>query len=163
MTILADTDLIDMLGKGLIVDPDYSLVNPASIDIRIGFSAILEEAHGRMIKRDIGPGLIVEPGDFLLTESMERFNVPNGYAVELRLKSTVARQGWNHAMAVWIDPGFQGVITMEVKNDLQYNTLKLQSGQRFAQAIVHRLSGLSAKPYVGRYQNADGVEGPKVN
>lgn len=162
MTILCDRDLIDLMDEGFIQNADRSMLNPASIDVRIGYKVIREESHGRMerllIPKD---GLVVDPGDFLLTETLEYFNVPNGYAVELRLKSTVARMGWNHAMAVWIDPGFRGVITLEVKNTLQYNTLRLRQGQRFAQAIVHRLSGLSGAPYNGRYQGAEGVEGAK--
>jgi dCTP deaminase len=162
MTILCDRDLIDMLDFGLIVDADRAMLNPASVDVRIGGKVIREESFGRMAHFDIpDDGLVVEPGDFLLTETLEYFNVPNGYAVELRLKSTAARMGWNHAMAVWIDPGFRGVITLEIKNDLQYNTLRLRKGQRFAQAIVHRLSGTSGSPYNGRYQGAVGVEGAK--
>lgn len=61
-------------------------------------------------------------------------------------------------MAVWVDPGFNGVITLEIKNDLQYNILRLYKNERFAQAIVHKLSNISAKPYGGRYQDATGVE-----
>lgn len=136
-------------------------LNPASMDVTIGRSIIRELSHGRMEKLDIpASGYPVEPGDFLLAQTEERFLVPNGYAVELRLKSTIARSGFDHAMAVFIDPGFTGVITLEVKNCLRYNTLRLFRGMRFAQAIVHRLEP-SEKPYKGRYQGAETVEGPK--
>lgn len=162
MTILCDADLL-ALGPSLIEDFDPTLVNPASIDIRIGNMVIREEGHGRMVKQSIPDGgLVIEPGDFFLTETLEYFSVPNGYALELRLKSTTARKGWNHAMAVWVDPGFNGKITLEIKNDLQYNSLRLFKGERFAQAIVHRLSGMCMNPYNGRYQGATGVEDAKA-
>lgn len=157
--ILCDNDLSRL---DLIKDFDRSFLNPASIDVRIGARVKRELSFGRFAEENIpDKGLTIEPGEFLLAHTEEVFSVPNGYAVELRLKSTIARLGWNHAMAVWIDPGFQGVITLEIKNDLSYNCLKLERGMRFAQAIVHRLSGPSLQPYNGKYQGATSVEEAK--
>lgn len=161
MTILCDHDLRALMKEGLIREPNYSLLNPASIDLRIGDKLLLEEAYGCMVQYALGEPVTIKPGDFFLTETMENFNVPNGYAVELRMKSTMARRGWNHALAVWIDPGFRGVVTLEIKNNNQYHNLFIEKGMPFVQAIVHRLSGLSENPYAGRYQDAAGVEGPK--
>lgn len=162
MTILCDYDLRDMMGRGLVEDPDFALVNPASIDIRIGRKYILEASHGHWERGDLpDAGMTVEPGEFLLVDTHEVFNVPNGYAVELRLKSSTARRGWDHNAALWVDPGWRGRLTMELRNVLQYNNLTLTPGRPFAQAIVHRLSGESVSPYNGRYQGAQAVEGAK--
>jgi dCTP deaminase len=161
VTILCDRDLRTLLRDGLIEEPDFDLVNPASIDVRIGSSLLLEESYGRYVPFALGEQLSIAPGDFFLTETLEKFNVPNGYAVELRMKSTTARRGWDHALAVWIDPGFRGVITLEIKNTTQFHSLLIQKGMRFAQAIVHKLSGESDNPYAGKYQDATGLEGPK--
>lgn len=158
--ILCDRDLRALMADGLIADPDYSLVGPASIDVRIGDKLLLEEAYGRMTPYFLGKR-IIEPGDFFLTETLETFNVPNGYAVQLLMKSTMGRKGFDHMLATWIDPGFRGVVTLEIKNVNQYHNLTIEKGMRFAQAIVHRLSGPSENLYAGRYQNAQGVEGPK--
>lgn len=162
MTILCDTDLHGLLVHGLVKEYDVAMVNPASFDIRVGRNVIIEQAHGRW-ERKIVPdnGLIVEPGDFLLVETMESFCVPNGYAMDLRLKSSTARRGWDHSLAFWVDPGWQGILTMELRNVLQFNRLTLLPGQRFAQAIVHKLSGPSARPYQGKYNGATGVEEAK--
>ncbi len=162
MTILCDTDIIGLLTAGLVKDCDLSMVNPASFDIRIGRRLITEVGHGRWETQDIDPkGYRAEPGEFLLVETMETFDVPNGYAMDLKLKSSTARRGWNHSLAFWVDPGWRGVLTMEVRNVLQFNALTLVPGQRFAQAIVHKLSGQSACPYDGKYNGAEGVEGAK--
>lgn len=139
-----------------------ALVNPASIDIRVGRTAIVETAFGRMDKVIIpSTGLTLDPGDFALVDTWESFNVPNGYAMDLRLKSSTARSGFDHSLAFWVDPGWRGVLTMEIKNVKQYNALRLIPGERFAQIIVHRLSGMSDKPYAGRYNGAKGVEEAK--
>lgn len=163
MTILADTLLRKLMLGGLIEEPDYDLLNPASIDIRVGRTAIVETAFGRFEKMIIlTTGLTLDPGDFALVDTWESFSVPNGYAMDLRLKSSTARRGFDHSLAFWVDPNWKGTLTMEIKNVLQYNALKLVPGERFAQVIVHQLSGPSEKPYVGRYNGATEVEEAKV-
>lgn len=162
MSILCDTYIEELMQRGLVDNPEYSLLNPASLDIRVGQHVIIEGYDG-MKERQLIPleGYYLWPGQFVLLETMEWFHVPNGYALDLRLKSSVARQGFNHSMAMWVDPGWEGVLTMEVQNLLGKNKLKIFTGMRFAQAIVHKLIGASQRPYVGRYQGAATVEGAK--
>lgn len=160
--ILCDVDLLALLAELIPENYDAAMVNPASIDIRVGKSMMREVAHGRFQKEEIPPkGIWVEPGEFLLVDTQENFNVPNGYAMDLRLKSSIARRGWDHSLAFWVDPGWQGVLTMEIRNVLQFNRLHLIPGLRFAQVIVHQLTGKSSRPYAGRYQKADSVEASK--
>jgi dCTP deaminase len=168
MSILCDSDLLELMRDGLIEEPDYALLNPASIDIRVGKQVVLENVSGTLEQSGMNKhgtippdGLYVWPGQLVLVETFESFHVPNGYAMDLRLKSSTARKGWNHSLAFWVDPGWKGRLTMEVRNDLQRGPLILTPGQRFAQVIVHQLSGLSARPYAGRYQGASGVERAK--
>lgn len=161
MTILCDNALWEMLNAGLTDNPDTRFVNPASIDIRIG-KTMMREAPGRMIEEEIpDSGYFLSPGQFVLVATMESFNVPNGYAMDLRLKSSTARLGFDHSLAFWVDPGWQGVLTMEIRNMRQQCHLRLLPGQRFAQVVVHKLSGLSASPYKGRYHGANKVESSK--
>ena len=167
MTILCDRDLTKMIYSGLI-DPDKpgfdpTLINPASVDIRIGLTAKVEVAYGRWEDFDLEKEgkLVLGPGEFALVATMESFRVPNGYAMDLRLKSSTARRGFDHSLAFWVDPGWEGTLTMEIRNVLQYNSLTVRPGDRFAQVIVHQLSGPSASPYDGRYKGATTVEGAK--
>lgn len=160
MTILADFDLL-ALGPRLIKDFDPSFVNPASIDIRIGMTAKVESSHGYWKDVDLRAGHTFDPGDFALVSTLEHFDVPNGYAMDLRLKSSTARRGFDHSLAFWVDPNWSGVLTMEIRNVLQFNRLRIATGDRFAQVIVHRLSGPSIKPYQGKYHGAGTVEGAK--
>ena len=167
--ILAHQHLIDLMYTGFLVVKgeagdtfDCDLVNPASVDVRIGSTAIVERGYGDKAEVEIpDDGMLVEPGEMLLVGTMETINVPPGLAVDLRLKSTSARLGWDHNSALWIDPGFRGVITLELINCNRYTPLRLQRGQRMAQAVVHQLTGEAS--YNGRYQDAKGVEGAKEN
>jgi dCTP deaminase len=156
--IMPDYVIAELARTGLVTPFDETLINPASIDIRIGTHAVIEREYGRQEKIEIGSGLLVRPGAFILTETSETFKVPNGYALDLRLKSTIARMGWNHNLAVWCDPGFKGVLTLEISNVTQYTDLVLKPGMRFAQAIVLKMIAPPVKPYEGKYQNAKSVE-----
>lgn len=158
MTILCDFDL-DRLGwAGLIEHYDPTLLNPASIDIRIGRNVIREQS---VISPIPDEGIEVLPGEWLLVETFESFKVPNGYAMDLRLKSSMARLGWNHSLAFWVDPGWCGRLTMEIQNVRRFDPLRLKVGQRFSQVIVHKLSDFASRPYGGKYNNAERVEGSK--
>lgn len=162
--ILCDHDLEFLLQDGLLawpgktLDNRYDLVNPASIDIRVGWDILLETEVGFKEMRLPTEGLTFPPGQFALVPTFESIFVPNGYGVDLRLKSTRAREGWDHSLAFWIDPGYRGVATMEIRNGLQYGSLKLVPEQRFAQILVHKLSGKSDKPYDGQYGNTNRVQ-----
>lgn len=166
--ILCDASLRALLPR-LIKEPDYTLINPASIDIRIGENLLFETPYNNThtgvsfaewyLDRD--HPFILHPGAFVLVETYEDISVPNGYAVELKLKSSMARKGFNHSLAFWVDPGWSGILTMEVHNVTQYQQLRLEYGMRFAQIIVHRLDQDAHEPYHGRYQHAGGVEAGK--
>ena len=159
--ILADTSLLALL-PDLIRDPDPALVNPASIDLRIGRGLLYEDGD-----RDMGWNLVEDgaypltPHEFVLVETLEHITVPNGYVAELRLKSSSARAGFNHSLAFWVDPGWSGILTMEVANLRRARSLPLIYGARFAQLIVHTLDAPAAAPYAGRYQGATTVQAAK--
>lgn len=159
MSILCDYDLHEKL-ENLVYPADHDLVNPASIDIRVGKNAMVQygtEWHATNIEHG---GLDVPPYELVLVETFEIVSIPTNLAVDLRLKSSMARLGWNHSLAFWIDPGWNGILTMEIINQSK-GQLHLSYGQRFAQMIVHSLTGQVIKPYDGRYQNATSVEADK--
>src|SRR6266446_3030607 len=175
MAILSDGTLHSLLHQ-FVKESDYGLINQASIDIRIGKTIILEknpvssesfgkEAMGAAI--DLSHDYTSEtpfwlaPGDFALVSTYEYVMVPNGYAIELKLKSSAARKGFNHSLAFWVDPGWNGILTMEIQNVLKHHHVPLWYGMRFAQMIIHTLDKLSLFPYGGRYQNAAQAEAAK--
>lgn len=147
---------------------EYELVNPASVDIRLGSSMKKEARNSYWKNVDLFTftehcPYILYPGEFCLISTYEKIKVPLDIAMELKLKSTRARQGFDHSLAFWIDPGWDGYLTMEVKNITQFTPLAIWYGMRFGQAILHKLT----KPlqfheaYMGKYQYAPGVENAK--
>jgi deoxycytidine triphosphate deaminase len=81
--------------------------------------------------------------------TLEWLMVPNGYAVELKLKSSCARQGYDPSMAVWLDPGWCGVGTMGIRNATRFTPLPMECGMRLAQIVVHQLDQPAVRPHRG--------------
>lgn len=166
--ILSDTSLRRLLELDPpLLDPsDVSLVNPASIDIRVGRQLVRPIAPGKGVPTNLVPFTEANPyeighHEFILVQTFECINVPNGYAVDLKLKSSRAREGWTHALAFWFDPGWRGVGTMELKNWAPYS-LPIWYGMKIGQIIVHKVDAPSLHTYAGKYQGAEGVELAKV-
>lgn len=172
MTVLCDHDLhaLILLHPNFIKGSDnvgtpyntHDFVNPASIDIHVGWDLLIERPEGGFQEIAMLDGQWFDPGAFALVATAESFQVPNGYALELRLKSTSARLGWDHSLAFWVDPGWRGVLTMEVRNATKYQRLRLDGGQRFAQVVVHRLSGAADHLYQGKYNDTNRASAVKL-
>ena len=158
MSILSDGTLLELLPK-IIREPDPLMVNPASIDIRIGHDVQYED--GTIFDLRLSPYRL-EPKEFVLVSTYEHITIPNGYVAELKLKSTRAREGFDHSLAFYIDPGWEGILTMEVMNNHRLRALDLVYGQRFGQLIIHTLDKPALHPYSGKYKGATSVEAAKL-
>lgn len=160
--ILCDTEISEICRAGAITPFLPELVNPASLDVRLGHELMIESAESDEYKRyplaghtENDPYELV-PGQFVLAPTIEVFQLPNNVACEFRLKSSRAREGLDNALAMWIDPGFSGsVLTMELRNNRQLRTIKVWPGMRIGQLVFHRMSKPPSIAYnvIGRYNN----------
>jgi len=161
--ILSDRELKPLM-RTLVGHEDMDFLNPASIDICIGETAEID--FGKFDAVDLRSytkkhPYLLRAQQFANIATFETITVPKLYAVDLRLKSSRAREGYNHSLAFWVDPGWSGVLTMEIQNVLLARTLPLYPGLRIAQIIVHELSSLPVNPYCGKYNNATTVQRSK--
>ena len=163
--ILSDASLAFHLHTFIPVGADIGLVNPSSIDIRIGKHMKLEQPDGfvsiDMTEYSQASPLIFPAQGFALVDTYETLAVPNGYVIELKLKSSRAREGWSHLLAFHFDPGWYGIGTMEIQNVNRWHALPIWYGMRFGQILIHTLDQKAIKPYTGRYQNATEVQTSK--
>jgi len=149
-------------------NPD--LLNPASIDVTIGGRIMVEMPEAPELQMVSIEGhtaadpFMVQPGMFLLAETREIFNLPDHVGAQFVLKSSRAREGWDHAEAGWCDPGWYGSrLTMELRNQRRWHDLALWPGMKIGQMKFLLVSGSVERSYAetGRY-NADlGVTGSK--
>lgn len=174
---LVDFQLKELCEKHGLVSPfDPAKVNPASIDLTLGRDFVnLSDSHINFTIGDLGfcalPGDRFEadrvqlvPGVALLATTAERVKIPDNEVTlnypdkdwlmaciaELRLKSSAARNGLDHALAGWIDPGFDGTLTLELH---AHRPIELLAGKAYVQLVVASCLATPARSYqqTGRY------------
>jgi deoxycytidine triphosphate deaminase len=90
---------------------------------------------------------ILEPGRFVLASIFEKISLPNDIAGRLDGKSSLGRLGLLvHATAGWVDPGYQGHLTMELSNAVNL-PIKLWYRMRIAQISFLRLTSPAQNLY----------------
>lgn len=150
--ILNDKDLRIWAFDGGINPFESSLVGPASIDLRLGDEFLID---GR--RKTTADQYLLEPHSFVLTTTFEYVGIPDNMRGVIYLKSSAARAGLNHALAGFIDPGFQGQITLEFSTTA--NPFLLKAGECYVQLELALLTAPATKPYRGKYQGQIGVTG----
>jgi deoxycytidine triphosphate deaminase len=148
--VLGDLSLWKLLND-LIRDPDPDLVNPASIDIRVGLEMRLEVGPDQWKTVDLTAGAaILLPGDLVRVPTLEWVMVPNGYAVELRLADPYGSQGYELSAAPWLEPGWCGTPILSLRNATRHTPLPVEREMRIAQLVVHQLDQPAVRPHRGR-------------
>lgn len=163
MAVLHDAALAERLwyaddrhAIGIEPAPAPEQIQPASVDLRLGEHTVNPVTGDR---REIDGELHLTPGTFVLAETAERVRVPNDLLGEMTGRSTVGRMGIVvHATAGLVDPGWDGVLTMEIAN-IGPLTPTFEPGDRMCQIKFSQLAGESSG-YAGQYQDADTVESP---
>jgi dCTP deaminase len=162
MTILADHEINTLANKGMVENYKIDLINPASLDLRLGNLIMLESVSShQMIPLDISRYTVdhpyeLVPGQFILAQTMETFNMPEDIAGLFFLKSSRAREGYENLHAGYADPGWHGsTLTLELKNARQLQPLPIYPGLKIGQMVFFRMSTKPAISYaaVGHYNN----------
>jgi len=160
--ILCDTEIHDLIQQGMVQNHQPELINPASLDLRVGNLIMLESVQShQMIPLDISrytsenPYHLV-PGQFILAQTIEVFHMPEDIAGLFFLKSSRAREGYENLHAGYADPGWHGsTLTLELKNARQLQPLPIYPGLKIGQMVFWRMSAKPALSYAvtGSYNN----------
>ncbi len=166
----SDVDIEQAMHEGVlqVYPTDPSLLQPASLDLRldryfrvyapmpiVGLEEPLpvidpaREQSEMMYDVEVpgGETYLLQPHGFALAATLERIAVNAYIAAALEGKSSLGRLGLLvHATAGWIDPGFEGHITLELFNAAPY-PIRLYPGMKIAQLAVMQLRTKSRRPY----------------
>lgn len=161
MTILCDTEIQSLITeRNMVENYDPALINPASLDLRLGDTIMVESAEDLNMRplsiagNTADSPYWLKPGQFVLAETMELFNMPEDIAGLFFLKSSRAREGYENLHAGYADPGWHGsVLTLELKNSRQLLPLPLWPGLKIGQMVWWRMSAAPSTSYasVGHY------------
>jgi dCTP deaminase len=178
---MSDRDIRASIEAGQIgLEPlDMSLLQPSSFDVRIDRFFRLFDNHKyafidpaeqqddltRFVEVAPDEPFILHPGEFVLGSTYEFVKLPDNVAARLEGKSSLGRLGLvTHSTAGFVDPGFNGHVTLELSN-MATLPIKLWPGMKIGQLCFFQLSSPSETPYgsekyLNRYQ---GQRGPTAS
>lgn len=152
MGILSGDAIAKSIEAGdITVNPfDSAMINPASIDLRLGDAYRVYTASEYRAPLDARKdnatklwyfdeeGLLLHPGELYLMHTVERV-CTRKYVPVLDGKSSIGRLGvMVHVTAGYGDPGFDGQYTLEV---VVVHPVRVYAGMRFCQMRFHLLEG----------------------
>ena len=160
--ILSDVDLRKAIAAGQIgIDPfDETAIQPSSIDVRVDslFRVFRNHTAGVIdVKQDMsGLAELVEiaadgvfmlhPGEFVLGSTLERVTVPDDLVARIDGKSSLGRLGLLiHSTAGFVDPGWDGNITLELANVASL-PITIYPGMRIGQLSFMQMTSPAERP-----------------
>lgn len=147
MTILSDRSIINHMSDrriGINPYPASGAIQPASVDLRLDDD--FKYMDGSPVPGR-GGRWELNRNQFFLGSTIERVRVPDHLVARVEGKSSLGRMGiLVHATAGFIDPGFEGTITLEFTN-LSDQTFPLRPGMYICQISFEYLDFPAERPY----------------
>ena len=158
--MLSDRNILELQGEMELIYPfHHDHLQPCSYDVRL--SDDLKTVRGKQIslKHD---DYVLKPNEFILGSTIEKVKLPSTVSAFLDGKSGLGRKGiGTHITAGFIDAGFEGNVTLEIKNNSD-KQFKLSEGMLIGQLIFFELKSECMRPYGSdglnnHYQNSVGT------
>ncbi len=182
MSVLTKDEILDRIDKGdIAIEPsvDQFQIQAHSVDLRLGFTFMLPKQYvltqkGRealqidpllnhgpeyfdVIELEQGQYFELLPGEHVLVSSLENIKVPKDLMAILYPRSSVNRKGLSVDLTGIIDSGYEGVLTLPVRNNTSAQIIRLYPGERFCQVVFEALThAVDARP--SRWHKKDVVE-----
>ena len=161
--VLSDRTIRRLLDEGRIqIDPlDESLIQPSSVDVRVDrYFRVFHNARYPYIdvkepQEDLtelvevadDTPFILHPGEFVLGSTLERIRLPDDLVARLEGKSSLGRLGLLiHSTAGFIDPGWDGHVTLELSNVANL-PITIYHGMKIGQISFMQLTEATSTPY----------------
>jgi dCTP deaminase len=161
--VLSDRTIRRLLGEGRIgIEPyEEGLLQPSSVDVRVDrlfrvfrnsrypFIDVKQEMEELTELVEVAPdeAFILHPGEFVLGSTLERITLPDDLVARLEGKSSLGRLGLLiHSTAGFIDPGWDGHVTLELSNVANL-PITIYYGMKIGQLSFVQLSEPAEHPY----------------
>jgi len=179
--VLSDATIRSLVAEGRIgIEPwEESLLQPSSVDVRVDryfrvfrnnrypFIDVKQEQEELTELVEIEPEtpFILHPGEFVLGSTLERIRLPDDLVARLEGKSSLGRLGLLiHSTAGFIDPGWDGHVTLELSNVANL-PITIYVGMKIGQLSFMQLTEPSDRPYGsgGLGSKYQGQKGPTAS
>src|SRR5438552_2154499 len=165
MAILTGGEILARVKKGEIAflpGLDSFQLQTHAVDLRLGFTFLIPKVwrmtpkgrqalsidplkdHGPeyfdVIELEQGQCFELLPQEYVLVSTFETIKVPDDLMAVLYPRSSVNRKGLSVDLTGIIDSGYEGPLTLPVKNNTRSQVIQLHPGERFCQVVFEQLS-----------------------
>jgi len=161
---------------------DAFQVQEHAIDLRLGFTFLIPKlwrltSKGRealdlthfdklnneyfdVIELEEGQAFDLLPQEHVIISTLESIRLPNDLMAVLYPRSSTNRKGLSLDLTGIIDSGYEGQLTLPVRNNTKSQVVKLYPGERLCQIVFEELTG-PVQARKSKYHKKDIVEGIK--
>lgn len=174
----------DKLEDRLLITPllDPKQIGAGTVDLRLGTEFLEVDRSGQKIldaldprttawerQRErrtvvpLGQGLALHPGQFILGSTLEFLHLPADIVGQVLSRSSWGRLGLLVTTAAAVQPGYKGVLTLELVNHGDV-PIMVRPGSRVAQLQLWQAASATSTPYpaTGRYRVPTGPESARL-
>ncbi len=187
MSVLTGKDILGYVDKGEIVFKpalDSFQMQAHSVDMRLGFTFLVPKSWhvtklGReqlhmdyyaanrpeyfdVVELEQGQFFDLLPGEHILVSSLESVKVPDDLMAVMYPRSSTNRKGISVDQTGIIDSGYEGQLVIPIRNNTQFQTVRLYPGERFCQIVFQKLTS-SVQARKSRYHQRDIIDGVDVD
>lgn len=171
MAVLTKEDILERVASGdLAFSPslDSFQLQAHAVDLRLGFTFLMPKAwrmtergrealvldplkdHGPeyfdVLELEQGQSFDLLPQEYVLVSTYETVKLPKDLMGVLYPRSSVNRKGLSVDLTGIIDSGYEGPLTLPIKNNTRSQVIELHPGERICQVVFEQL----AKPVEAR-------------
>jgi len=187
MSILTKDDILQYVSAGdICFRPalDRFQLQAHSVDLRLGFTFLVPKSwhitkNGReqlhmdyydsnrpeyfdVVELEKGQYFDLLPGEHILVSSLESVAIPDDLMAVMYPRSSTNRKGISVDQTGIIDSGYQGQLVIPIRNNTQFQSVRLYPGERFCQIVFEKLSE-PVKARKSRYHQRDIIDGVDVD
>ncbi|HEY4487205.1 MAG TPA: dCTP deaminase [Candidatus Paceibacterota bacterium] len=182
MAVLTKQEILERVKSGdiaFIPGLDSFQLQSHAVDLRLGVTFLIPKAwrmtdrgrealaldplrdHGPeyfdVIELEQGQSFDLLPEEYVLVSTFETIKVPNDLMAILYPRSSVNRKGLSVDLTGIIDSGYEGPLTLPIRNNTRSQVIQLHPGERFCQVVFEELSQTTV-PRKSRWHQKDVVD-----
>lgn len=182
MSILTKKEILERVKSGnlaFIPGLDKFQLQTHAVDLRLGFTFLIPKVwkmtdkgrqalsidplkdHGPeyfdVIELEQGQCFELLPQEYVLVSTFETVKIPNDLMAVLYPRSSVNRKGLSVDLTGIIDSGYEGPLTLPIRNNTRSQVIQLHPGERICQLVFEELKH-PVEPRKSRWHQKDVVE-----
>lgn len=182
MSVITKKQILDHIKSGILsFTPtlDSFQLQEHSIDLRLGYTFMVPKTwhltvNGReslditnfdrlnaqffdVIELSQGQYFELLPGEYVIVSTLEKIKLANNLMGVLYPRSSTNRRGLSLDLTGLIDAGYEGPLTLPLRNNNREQTARLYPGERICQIVLEELTG-AVVPRKDKYTKKDVLE-----